>query len=164
MSVQVQENGDLFTSGAGVLVNPVNCVGTMGAGLALAFKKRFPHNFGAYAQACRNKELRPGGLLAVREHSKEGSVWVVNLATKDHWRDDSKIEWIAAGSQALREWAESQGVSDVACPALGAGYGNLPWSAVRATVEAAFEGSHVDLLLFAPRDSRPAHVPKFGMR
>lgn len=32
--------GDLFTSGAEAMVNPVNCVGRMGKGLALEFKRR----------------------------------------------------------------------------------------------------------------------------
>ena len=35
-------NGDIFDSKCEVLVNPVNCVGVMGKGLALEFKKRFP--------------------------------------------------------------------------------------------------------------------------
>ena len=34
--------GDLFESKAQALVNTVNCVGVMGKGIALEFKKRFP--------------------------------------------------------------------------------------------------------------------------
>ena len=34
--------GDLFASQAQTLVNTVNCVGVMGKGVALEFKKRFP--------------------------------------------------------------------------------------------------------------------------
>ena len=34
--------GDLFASEAQTLVNTVNCVGVMGKGVALEFKKRFP--------------------------------------------------------------------------------------------------------------------------
>lgn len=33
--------GDLLESDASALVNPVNCVGIMGKGLAKAFKNRF---------------------------------------------------------------------------------------------------------------------------
>ncbi len=43
--------GDIFDSGAHALVNPVNCVGVMGSGLALMFKKRFLENYSAYVQA-----------------------------------------------------------------------------------------------------------------
>ena len=34
--------GNIFDSGADVLVCPVNCVGVMGAGLAKQFAKRMP--------------------------------------------------------------------------------------------------------------------------
>ena len=34
--------GDIFASKAHALVNTVNCVGVMGKGIALDFKKRFP--------------------------------------------------------------------------------------------------------------------------
>ena len=37
--------GDLFGSNAQTLVNTVNCVGVMGKGVALQFKKRFPDMF-----------------------------------------------------------------------------------------------------------------------
>ena len=44
--------GDLFASGCEALVNPVNCVGVMGKGLALQFRRRFPANFAAYRDSC----------------------------------------------------------------------------------------------------------------
>ena len=50
-------NDDLFDSGAKVLVNPVNCVGVMGRGLAACFKKKFPINFQAYASHCHNNRM-----------------------------------------------------------------------------------------------------------
>ncbi len=34
--------GNLFNSPAQVLTNAVNCVGVMGKGIALEFKKRYP--------------------------------------------------------------------------------------------------------------------------
>ena len=34
--------GNIFDSHAQVLVNPINCVGVMGKGLALEFKRRYP--------------------------------------------------------------------------------------------------------------------------
>lgn len=37
--------GDIFSSPAQVIVNPVNTVGVMGKGLALAFKQRYPEMF-----------------------------------------------------------------------------------------------------------------------
>ncbi|WP_261390823.1 macro domain-containing protein, partial [Serratia marcescens] len=35
------------------MINTVNCVGVMGAGVALAFKKRFPEMYEDYVEKCR---------------------------------------------------------------------------------------------------------------
>jgi len=37
--------GDILAADAEALVNAVNCVGVMGKGIALSFKKAFPKNF-----------------------------------------------------------------------------------------------------------------------
>ena len=39
------KTGDLFKEDVEALVNSVNCVGIMGRGIALQFKKAFPENF-----------------------------------------------------------------------------------------------------------------------
>lgn len=52
--------GDLFASGADVLVNPVNCLGVQGAGLARQFRDRFPALDEEYREACRSGALRLG--------------------------------------------------------------------------------------------------------
>ena len=58
--------GDIFDSPAHTLVNPVNCVGVMGAGLALEFKKRFPQEFKNYVQFCRSVGHACGNVQFVR--------------------------------------------------------------------------------------------------
>ena len=55
--------GDLLMADSEALVNTVNCVGVMGKGLALQFKKAFPENFKAYEAACRREEVRPGRMF-----------------------------------------------------------------------------------------------------
>jgi len=53
-------HGDIFTSDAEAIVNTVNCVGAMGKGIALEFKKRYPDLYAAYREACARKEIQPG--------------------------------------------------------------------------------------------------------
>lgn len=161
---QFVAGGDLFAAPAEVLVNPVNCVGIMGKGLAFAFRHRFPANFAAYAAVCGRSELRPGGLVAHELTTTErmpGSParWVVNLATKDHWRDPSQLAWVESGLRALRTWAEAQAVTSIALPALGAGLGGLPWPPVRAAIDATFAGSSLQLFIHPPRETTPAASP-----
>ena len=68
-----------------MLVNPVNCAGVMGKGLALEFKLRYPAMYTCCRMACLEQELKPGGLLVWRSCTG----WVVSLATKDDWRAPS---------------------------------------------------------------------------
>lgn len=78
--IHFRESGNIFDSGAQIIVNPVNCQGIMGAGLALAFWNRFPEIRAAYRNACYNRFLVPGKIqLLLREEIPH----VLNFPTKD---------------------------------------------------------------------------------
>jgi O-acetyl-ADP-ribose deacetylase (regulator of RNase III) len=144
-------SGDLFNSGAEALVNPVNCVGVMGKGLALQFKKRFPRNFDHYKQACDSKSLQPGHVLVV-ETGDVAPAWIINLPTKRHWRAKSQLGDIVSGLQALRNELLARGIQSVAIPALGAGLGGLSWAEVRSAIETELAGlDDMDVWVFEPR-------------
>ncbi|MFN5864522.1 MAG: macro domain-containing protein, partial [Pseudanabaena sp.] len=57
--------GNLLEFKTAALVNTVNCVGIMGKGIALQFKKKFPENFKQYERACRSKEVQLGKMFIV---------------------------------------------------------------------------------------------------
>ena len=57
--------GDILGEDVEALVNTVNCVGVMGRGIALQFKKAFPENFDAYAAACERREVQPLSLIHI---------------------------------------------------------------------------------------------------
>lgn len=63
----VLREGDILTSSADAIVNPVNCVGVMGRGLALQFKNAFPENFRAYKH---QSDLREDPAVADRRRRK----------------------------------------------------------------------------------------------
>lgn len=62
--------GNLFASRAQCLVNTVNCVGVMGKGVALEFRRRFPSMFQEYRRICEAGTLRPGQILPYRKWRK----------------------------------------------------------------------------------------------
>ena len=109
------------------VVNTVNTVGVMGKGIAAQFKKRFPKMFAEYKAVCSRGELEAGGLWLW----KGSDQWVLNFATKKHWRSPSKIEYIEHGLQAFRTQYERLGIREIAFPRLGCGNGGLDWSDVR---------------------------------
>jgi O-acetyl-ADP-ribose deacetylase (regulator of RNase III) len=138
--------GDLLSAAVDALVNPVNTVGVMGKGLALAFKKRFPDNFTAYRAA----DVAIGKMF-VFERSVAPR-WIINFPTKRHWRDASRLEDIRAGLVDLVEQLRHREILSVAIPALGCGLGGLEWKDVRPTiVDACGEIPAARVLLFAPR-------------
>lgn len=119
--------GDLFASQAQTLVNPVNCVGVMGKGLALAFRQRFPRMYHDYLARCRRGEVRPGQPYLFAETTP----WILNFPTKDHWHNPSKLSCIEDGLKALVDQIPTWGIESLALPALGCGLGQLSWDAVR---------------------------------
>ena len=52
--------GDILESRMQTITNTVNCVGVMGKGLALEFKRHFPDMFRDYAERCRKDAVVPG--------------------------------------------------------------------------------------------------------
>ena len=112
-----------FFSGK-ILVNPVNCVGVMGAGLAKKFKLMFPENYIFYRKNYRS--LKPGKLLIYR-----GEKTIINFPTKTHWREKSKIEYITTG---LAEVEKLETDEFIFIPALGCGLGGLSWDKVRPEI------------------------------
>lgn len=143
-------SGNLLDDSADALVNTVNCVGVMGKGIALAFKGAYPENFTLYKAACERRYLKPGGLFASETGLMFGPKQILNVATKDDWRNPSRIVWIESAAPAIRRHCETRGLTSVAVPALGCANGGLPWNGVRAILEDAFRGSAVDFRIYLP--------------
>lgn len=131
------KSGDLFLDKAEALVNTVNCVGVMGKGVALEFKRRWPENYKAYKKACDTKMLRPGIMLIYERTNLFGNSepkFLVNFPTKDHWRAKSKLEYISEGLDALVKDIKKYKIKSIALPPLGCGNGGLDWDVVRPMI------------------------------
>lgn len=126
--------GNIFASDAQALVNPVNCVGVMGSGLALAFKQRYRENFSAYVEACGRREVVLGRMFITRCPSLFSDRYIINFPTKDHWRMPSRLCNIEAGLQDLRCVILRLSLRSIAIPALGCGRGGLAWEDVRPLI------------------------------
>jgi O-acetyl-ADP-ribose deacetylase (regulator of RNase III) len=146
MSIEIC-SGDLLAADVEALVNPVNCVGVMGKGLALVFKKRFPDAFRAYAKACAAHEVVPGRMFVV---STKGRT-ILHFPTKRHFRDASRMEDIEAGLVSLAAEISAREIRSIAIPAIGCGLGGLSWDDVRPRIERALTPvAGVRVMLFAP--------------
>lgn len=143
--------GDILQAEAEALVNTVNCVGVMGQGIALQFKKAFPDNYKAYREACRRGEVRPGRMFVYKTTGLAQPRYIINFPTKRHWRGRSRLEDIEAGLAALVDEIRSRNIRSVALPPLGCGLGGLNWNQVRPRIEHALEAlPDIDVQLFEP--------------
>ncbi len=145
------EHGNILEAKAEALVNTVNCVGIMGKGLALQFKKAYPENFALYQKACGAGEVQPGRMLVYETGAFIGARYIINFPTKRHWRNGSQYIDIESGLRALIEEIRRRGIKSVAVPPLGCGLGGLDWKRVRPMIEQAFFAlPEVDVHLFEP--------------
>ena len=162
------KTGDMFTEDAEALVNSVNCVGIMGRGIALQFKRAFPDNFNAYADACKRDEVQPGRMFIFETGRLDNPRYVINFPTKRHWRGKSRIEDIEAGLRALAQEIKERNIRSIALPPLGSGLGGLEWSSVRPRIEAVLQGlDDLRVVIFEPggaptdeRANRSTDVPR----
>lgn len=133
-------NGDILFSKCQTLVNPVNCVGVMGRGLALRFKKAYPDMFLKYKSICDRHLLKPGMLWIYNAlHGKK----VLCFPTKDNWRYPSRPEWIENGLKKFVFTYKDKGITSAAFPLLGTGLGGMTKSTMMAIMDEHL--SHCDI-------------------
>lgn len=143
--------GNLLEANVDALVNTVNTVGVMGKGIALMFKEQFPKNYLHYQEACARAEVEVGKMFVTSLDSLVGPKFIINFPTKQHWRSNSRMEWIEAGLHDLKQAIQKYDIHSIAIPPLGAGNGGLDWIEVRQKIEAelgSVEG--VDILVYEP--------------
>jgi O-acetyl-ADP-ribose deacetylase (regulator of RNase III) len=119
--------GNIFTTNCHTIVNTVNCVGVMGAGIAYEFKLRFPDMFKKYKVFC-DKGLIDIGNLWIYKLTKDDNEmyeYVLNFPTKKHWKYPTKIEYLEEGLQKFVDTYKDKGILSIAFPLLGASKGGL---------------------------------------
>jgi O-acetyl-ADP-ribose deacetylase (regulator of RNase III) len=155
--------GNLLDAHAEALVNTVNTVGVSGKGVALMFKEAFPENFRAYAAACKADALAPGGLFITERRDMLGPRWIINFATKDHWRSPSRLDWVKTGLDALRREIVARNIRSIAIPPLGAGNGGLDWAEVKPLIARALGDLDVAVTVFEPGGAYQNVVKRRGV-
>nr|WP_176492459.1 macro domain-containing protein [Pseudomonas aeruginosa] len=137
----------MFKSEATTLVNTVNCVGVMGKGIALEFKKRWPDLMIDYENKCKKKEVRLGEPYL---YTDLAGTSIVNFPTKGHWRAASRLADIEEGLlyflKKYREW----NIESIAFPPLGCGNGGLEWDVVGPLMYKILSKVTIPVEIYAP--------------
>ncbi|MCQ6521708.1 MULTISPECIES: type II toxin-antitoxin system antitoxin DNA ADP-ribosyl glycohydrolase DarG [Bacillus] len=145
--------GNLFSlyDKVDAITNTVNCVGVMGKGIALEFKKRFPENYKEYRVKCASKELTIGQSFVYEIPFHLQTKYIINFPTKKHWRHPSKVEYVEQGLDNLTTLIAEYNIKSIAMPALGCGNGNLDWKVVKPIIEEKLRHlKDVNIIVFEP--------------
>ena len=146
--------GNLLDSKADALVNTVNTVGVMGKGIALQFKDAFHDNYKIYREACKNKTIEIGKLVAVHDQNAIlGEKLIINFPTKMHWKQPSRYEYIQSGIIALAEYIKKNNIKSIAIPPLGCGNGGLDWAIIKPIIEKELANLDAHIFLYEPNSA-----------
>ena len=128
MIVEVKKQ-DLFDLENPIIGHGANCLGIMGAGIAAAFKTKYPMNYLAYKSLCNEKKCYVPGSVFV-SHEADGRI-IANLATQFYPGPNARLEWLEA---SLRSF-EKLGFEFITLPWIGCGIGGLDKKDVTEVLE-----------------------------
>lgn len=137
-------NGNIFTTNCHCIVNTVNCVGVMGAGIALECRLRYVGLYERYLELCNSHEINIGKLWLFRGADK----WVLNFPTKTNWKLPTKREYIEKGLVEFVATYERNGLRSVAFPLLGAQNGGVDPSVSLQVMVSYLEGLPIEIEIY----------------
>ena len=139
--------GDMFESKCLTKVNTVNCVGVMGKGIALEFKKRYPEMFRDYVERCNLGQVKTGTPYI---YDNGDGTNILNFPTKNHWRSPSRLMFVTEGLDWFVENYKKYRIESIAFPPLGCGNGGLTWDVVGPIMYQKLSCLPIDIEIYAP--------------
>lgn len=140
---------------ASTVVIPVNCVGVMGAGLALQYGTKSLVGYREYKRMCRDGDIAIGKIGYVLEYEPTVPyVYTVFFPTKNHYRYTTELAWVEKGLDSLASAIArfpaliERGIS---IPALGCGLGGLKYEDVYPLLQEFSETVGGNVWLYAPK-------------
>lgn len=143
-------HGNIFTSRCQTIVNAVNCVGVMGAGIALECRLRYPTMHERYVALCEQRLLQPGKLWLYRSPER----WVLNFPTKQHWKHPSRLDYLRRGLEKFVASYRAKGITSIAFPLLGADRGGIDpdesLALMQEYLDSGLEGLEIEVYRYDP--------------
>lgn len=127
MAIRFEPDGDILHTCHQTVVCPVNTVGVMGKGLALAMSKLYRGLLFNYRKACMKGELDIGKVWV---HHHNDYQQILCFPSKKHWRDPSDLKWIDSALKDIAMHWRTLKITSIALPKVGCGEGGLDWKDV----------------------------------
>lgn len=113
-------NGDLLETNVKVIMHQTNCLGAMGAGIALQIKKKYPEVYEKYVEFCKSvkvsKELL-GECLIVKTNNNK---YIANLFGEDKFYPvgvrHTDYDALKKSLTTLKTWMIENNIKTCGCP------------------------------------------------
>jgi ADP-ribose 1''-phosphate phosphatase len=158
--ILTERKGDLFDAPANtLLIHACNCVGSWNAGIALAFRKKYPVQYAIYQAHCKSRT--PNSLLSTcliippQPNSGGPQHWIGCLFTSRKYGrgKDSKDDILDSTDSALQGMLEQledlkKKPKYVRMCKINSGSFKVPWSETKKLIEALTykEGLHIEVV------------------
>ncbi len=129
-----------------IIVHGVNCLGVMGAGVALSLKLKYPELEPNYKAYCKTWEGDSPNLLGeVFPFLANDGILILNMFTqaKVSSHGDKMVSYDALydGFIKVSEFCVNNDVSSISIPKIGAGLGGGRWSIIEKIIEETVDPS-----------------------
>lgn len=164
-------DGDLFTSKANFIIHQVNCMGVMGAGVALQVAELYPHvekEYANYLRYCNKNNIEPLGTaqyvpvevwaLIMADTMKNDNVtaydaeyqYIVNLFGQNTYGTGvhTDLKAMKKAFVDIREKAQRIGATIAMPYKIGSCRGGANWEDVYTIIKKVFEHSNVDVEIY----------------
>ena len=141
-------HGDLFESanersGKRALAFGADCSGTMDAGVAVAFRTRFPAFAEAFAAHGATHAMQPGDLFVFREG--ETTIYALGIQQSG---SRPKVSHLERAAQKMLADAVAESIPVIFLPRLGAGKNGLDWLRVKNLLTELGKRGPTELVVF----------------
>lgn len=142
-------HGDLFDSEMKTLTNAINCVGVMGAGIALAFAKRYPAMLKEYEELCAKDEVRVDEPYLWPNPDPEGHN-VLNFPTMYYPGEEAHLGQILRAFDHVIAKKDEWDLGSLAVPALGCGIGGLLFDDIKDPISEKLKQLEIPVEIYPP--------------
>ncbi len=136
---------DLFDLGVDCYAHGCNIQGIMNAGIAKAFRERYPAMYKEYKGYCRTGNFHPGEVHFYRATDRQPHV--INIATQFDMKSSARLEYIEQGLLLIEKCYPEWKINSLAMPHIGCGLGSLKWGDVKEVVKKVFGTSDLEVLV-----------------
>ena len=136
--------GDLFTADIEVIAHGCNAQGVMGSGVAKIIREKYPKAYNRYRKEYElHNHLKLGDIIAVpcgdRVNDRSNYKVIINAITQEFYGRDGQryvsYDGVADAMVKINRLADIYGITEVAMPKIGAGYGGGDWNVIESIIE-----------------------------